>query len=72
MKDISKMGGAVGLATWLGLVVATAFSLSCAEFKGCGRGDLVVNSLISAGMVWPAWIVAVAASCFLPDKKKKS
>lgn len=67
---ISTTGFWVGVIAWVAMVFLLAMQSSCAEFKACGTGDLVMSGLLAAGMLAPAWVVAVVVSIAFPGKKR--
>lgn len=69
MRPISASGYIVGAIAWLAFAVLVAFESNCAEFGECDRIDLIMNSVISLGMLWPAWVLALIVSPDFPDKK---
>ncbi len=70
MGPVNGKGFAVGAAVWVVITVIHSMSTSCAEFKDCGRGDLILNSIIAVGSLFPAWFAASFASDTPPDKKE--
>ncbi len=62
IKDINGVGIIVGAITWIGLVWWMANEIECSRFNSCDGGDMVSISVISLGMLVPAWVVTILVS----------
>lgn len=71
MHPINGKGFAVGAVLWLFYIVLTSHEASCAEFRDCGSGDLILASIIAVGGLFPAWVLASLVSGVFPDKTKR-
>ena len=70
MDPVNGKGFVVGAVVWVAITVIHSMGTSCAEFKDCGRGDLIINSIIAVGSLFPAWFAASIVSDVPPNKKE--
>lgn len=70
MSPVNGKGFAAGAVAWLACMLIATWKASCAEYKGCGAGDLMISSILSAGMVLPAWMLASFVSGIFPGKEE--
>lgn len=68
MHPVNGKGFLAGAVAWLTYIFVASYRASCAEFKDCGAGDLMLYSLIAVGMLMPAWLLASFVSSIFPDK----
>ena len=69
MGPLDGKGIALAAVVWLAIVVIYSIGTTCAEFKECGRGDLVLNSFLAVGALMPAWIAGAFVTGDPPDKE---
>lgn len=66
-EPLSMKGSIVAIVVWLGLVVVLASQTQCIKINTCYSGDFILNSIVSAGLMVPAWFVGT----LLPNDKRK-
>ncbi len=65
--DLTTGGIFIGIIFWFICIFFLNHGLSCAETNSCGHGDLILNSIISVGMLAPSWLCASIASIFFKN-----
>ena len=66
-EPLSMKGSIVAIVVWLGLVVLLASQTQCLKLNTCYSGDFILNSILSAGLMAPAWFVG----SLLSDGRRK-
>ncbi len=62
MAEINRKGFIAGGIAWLVLVGFLPTAADCAKHANCDAGDLFLHSIVTMGMLAPAWLVAVLTS----------
>ena len=69
MEIKNTKGRVAGVVAWMIFLLWGISDLACLKASICGGWDLLLWSMISVGMLGPAWIVACLVSEFFEDKK---
>lgn len=56
-EPLSMKGSLAAIVVWLGLVVVLASQTQCLKLNTCYSGDFILNSILSVGLMAPAWFV---------------
>lgn len=69
MKIKNTKGFIAGFIAWIIFLLWGLSDSACLKSGVCGGWDLLLWSMISVGMLGPAWIIACMASEFFEDIK---
>ncbi len=67
--EVGKKGFIAGLVAWFIILIWGINEYPCVSYPSCGRGDLLLHSIVSIGTIAPAYLVAISVSIFFDDKK---
>jgi hypothetical protein len=68
MNEINGKGFAVGAIVWFALIFYAAQQGECVRYGSCGSEDLIIFSVISMGLLAPAYILARLTSDIFESK----
>ncbi len=61
-QEITQRGVICGAVAWLICIVILVLNADCLNYKNCGAGDMLLIGISSAGMLGPAYLVALFVS----------
>lgn len=67
-EQLNTKGFIAMVVVWLVLIFVLASQASCGKAYSCYGGDLIINSILSVGMLAPAWFAGLLISILTKSK----